>query len=141
MTSNPLIGTWRLISWENRNASGHISYPLGKDAVGYIIYNRDGYMFVAIMRANRAKFAAGALLSGSIEEKAHAAGTYVSYCGRYDFHGETVVHHVDLSLFPNWVGIDQERLVEVRGNRITLSTRPILLGGVQRTAHLIWEHV
>ena len=98
-------------------------------------------MFVAIMRANRAKFAAGALLSGSIEEKAHAAGTYVSYCGRYDFHGETVVHHVDLSLFPNWVGIDQERLVEVRGNRITLSTRPILLGGVQRTAHLIWEHV
>ena len=43
MTSNPLIGTWRLISWENRNASGHISYPLGKDAVGYIIYNRDGY--------------------------------------------------------------------------------------------------
>ena len=141
MTSYPLIGTWRLISWENRNADGHISYPLGKDAVGYIIYNRDGYMFVAIMRANRAKFAAGDLLSGSIEEKAHAAGTYVSYCGRYDFRGETGVHHVDLSLFPNWVGVDQERLVEVRGNRMTLSTRPILLGGVQRTAHLIWEHV
>jgi hypothetical protein len=141
MTSYPLIGTWRLISWENRNADGHISYPLGKDAVGYIIYNRDGYMFVAIMRANRAKFAAGDLLSGSIEEKAHAAGTYVSYCGRYDFRGETVVHHVDLSLFPNWVGVDQERLVEVRGNRMTLSTRPILLEGVQRTAHLIWEHV
>jgi Lipocalin-like domain len=93
------------------------------------------------MRANRAKFAAGDLPSGSIEEKAHAAGTYVSYCGRYDFHGETVVYHVDLSSFPNWVGVDQERLVEVRGNRMTLSTRPILLGGVQRTAHLIWEHV
>jgi hypothetical protein len=26
-----------------QDASGHISYPLGKDAVGYIIYNRDGY--------------------------------------------------------------------------------------------------
>jgi Lipocalin-like domain len=58
-----------------------------------------------------------------------AAGTYVSYCGRYEFHGDTVVHHVELSLFPNWVGVEQERLVEVRGNRMTLSTLPILLGG------------
>ena len=141
MTSNPLIGTWRLLSWENRDADGHISYPLGKDAVGYIMYNPDGYMSVAIMRPDRGKFAAGDLLSGSIDEKAHAAGTYVSYCGRYELHGETVVHYVHLSLFPNWVGVEQERIVEVRGNRMTLSTRPILLGGVQRTAHLIWERV
>src|SRR5215210_4704599 len=53
MTSNPLIGTWRLISWENRDADGEISYPLGEDAVGYIMYNEDGYMFVAIMRPER----------------------------------------------------------------------------------------
>jgi hypothetical protein len=141
MTFNPLIGTWRLISWENRSLDGQISYPLGKDAVGYIMYGQDGYMFVAIMRPDRAKFAVGDLLSGSIEEKAYAAGSYVSYCGRYEFRGDTVIHHVDLSLFPNWVGVDQERLVEVSGNRLTLSTRPILLGGMQRTAHLIWERV
>ena len=51
--------------------------------------------------------------------------------------GETVIHHVELSLFPNWVGVDQERLVEVMENRLTLSTRPILLGGIQQSAHLI----
>jgi Lipocalin-like domain len=141
MKFNPLIGTWRLISWENRDADGHISYPLGKDAVGYIIYNEDGYMFVAIMRPERAKFAAGDLLSSTTEERAHAASTYVSYCGRYEFRGETVIHHVELSLFPNWVGVEQERLVEVRGDRLTLSTRPMLFGGAQRTAHLIWERV
>ena len=142
MTTNPLIGTWRLISWETRSLDGQkISYPLGKDAVGYIMYNEDGYMFVAIMRPNRVRFAAGDLLGGSAEEKAQAANTYVSYCGRYEFNGDTVIHHVDLSLFPNWVGVEQERLVELRGDRLTLSTRPILLGGVQRTAHLIWERV
>ena len=142
MTSNPLIGTWRLISWENRSVEGQkISYPLGKDAVGYIMYNEDGYMFVAIMRPNREKFTVGDLLGGSTEEKVQAANTYVSYCGRYEFRGDTVTHHVDLSLFPNWVGVEQERLVEFRGNRLTLSTRPILLGGIQRTAHLIWERV
>ena len=55
--------------------------------------------------------------------------------------GDTVIHRVELSLFPNWVGVAQERLVEVKGNRLTLSTRPILLGGVRQTAHLIWEAV
>ena len=141
MASNPLIGTWRLISWENRSADGQISYPLGRDAVGYITYNEDGYMFVALMCPNRVKFVAGDLLRGSTEEKARATDTYVSYCGKYEFQGETVIHHVELSLFPNWVGVDQERLVELTGNRLTLSTRPILLGGVQQTAHLIWERV
>jgi hypothetical protein len=142
MTPNPLIGTWRLVSWENRSlVDGQISYPLGKDAAGYIMYNQDGYMFVAIMGPNRLKFAANDLLSGTPEEEAQAEETYVSYCGQYDFDGDKVVHHVELSLFPNWVGVDQERLVELTGNRLTLSTPPILLRGIQQTAHLIWECV
>lgn len=104
MTPNPLIGTWSLLSWENRSIDGQsISYPLGRDAVGYIMYNQHGYMSVAIARPGRAEFAAGDLLGGSAEEKAQAAETYVSYCGRYEFRGDTVVHHVEHSLFPNWV--------------------------------------
>jgi len=142
MESNPLIGTWRLLSWENRSLEdGQVSYPLGEDATGYIMYNEDGYMFVAIMGSNRPKFAADDLLSATKEEAARAEETYVSYCGRYDFEGDTVVHHVEMSLFPNWIGGDQERLVDLRANRLTLSTRPLLLRGIQQTAHLIWERV
>ena len=139
---NPLVGTWRLVSWENRGVGdGGVSHPLGEDAVGYIMYSPDGHMSVAISRPDRARFAAGDLLGGSAEERAQAAETYVSYCGRYEFRGETVVHFVELSLFPDWVGAEQERLVEVSGDRLVLGTRPMVLGGVQRTAHLIWERV
>jgi hypothetical protein len=143
MTPNPLIGTWRLVSWENRSlVDGQISYPLRKDAAGYIMYNQDGYIFVAIMGPNRLKFGVNDLLSGTPEEEAQAEETYVSYCGgRYDFDGDKVVHHGELSLFPNWVGVDQERLVDLKGNRLTLSTPPILLRGIQQTAPLIWEHI
>jgi hypothetical protein len=102
MSSNPLVGTWRLISWENRTLDGEVSHPLGEEASGYIAYNEDGYVFVPIMRPGRTRFVTGDLLSGSPEEKAAAADSYVSYCGRYEFHGETVIHHVELSLFPNW---------------------------------------
>jgi hypothetical protein len=42
--SNPLVGTWRLISWHNRSADGTISHPLSEDAVGFIVYTADGYM-------------------------------------------------------------------------------------------------
>ena len=142
MASNPLIGTWRLVSWENRSVEdGQLSYPLGEDATGCIMHNEDGYMFVAIMGPNRPRFAADDLLSATEEEEARAEETYVSYCGRYDFDGDKVVHHVELSLFPNWIGGDQERLFDLRGSRLTLSTRPLLLRGIKQTAHLIWERV
>jgi hypothetical protein len=92
MTSNPLIGTWRLISWETRSVDGQkISYPLGKDAVGYIMYNEDGYMFVAIIRPNRVRFAAGDLLGGEHRGESASRWPYVSYCGRYEFRGGTVI--------------------------------------------------
>ena len=141
MSSNPLVGTWKLISWESRTLDGEVSHPLGEDASGYIAYNEDGYVFVAIMRRARSPFVAGDLLSGSTAEKAGAAETYVSYCGRYEFHGATVIHHVELSLFPNWVGVAQERLVKISGDRLTLCTRPLLLQGRKQTAHLSWERV
>jgi lipocalin-like protein len=142
MTSNPLIGTWKLVSWDNRSVEDdQISYPLGEDATGYIMYNQDGYMFVGIMSPHRLKFAGGDLLSGTPEEEARAEETFLSYCGPYDFRGDTVVHHIEISSFPNWAGVDQERLVEHRGNRVTLSTHPILIQGKQQTAHLIWERV
>ena len=80
-------------------------------------------------------------MSATKEEEAQAEETYVSYCGPYDFLGDTVVLHVHMSLFPNWIGADQERLVDLRGERLTLSTRSLLLRGVQQTAHLTWERI
>lgn len=141
MRPNLLIGTWRLVSWQNRSADGRINYPLGEDAVGYIMYSADGYMFVAIMRRDRPMFTAADLFGGSTQEKARATDAYVSYCGRYELRGETVVHHVEFSLFPNWVGVDQERLVEFAEDRLILSTRPTLFGCSQQTARLTWERL
>jgi hypothetical protein len=57
------------------------------------------------------------------------------------FKGVKVVHHVKVSFFPNWVGVDQERFFDFDRNRLSLSTPPFLIGGMQQTAHLIWERV
>lgn len=114
---------------------------MGTDALGYVIYAADGRCSITISRRGRAGFAAGDLLGGSTEEQAQAVEGFVAYAGRYGFHGDRVIHHVELSLFPNWVGSDQERWVELAGDRLTLSASPLLLSGKQQVPCLVWERV
>ena len=136
-----LVGAWRLVSWENRAADGQVTYPMGTDALGSLLYTASGRFSVTISRRGRAGFAAGDLLSGASEEKAQAVEGFVAYAGRYSFHGDRVVHHVELSLFPNWVGTDQQRWVVLAGDRLILSASPLLLAGTQQVPRLVWERV
>jgi Lipocalin-like domain len=136
-----LVGAWRLVSWENQAADGQVTYPMGADALGYVIYTGDGRFSVTISRRGRAGFAAGDLLGGTTEEKARAMESFVTYAGRYSFHGDRVIHHVELSLFPNWVGTDQQRSVELSGDRLILSASPLLLAGKQQLPRLVWQRV
>ena len=66
---------------------------------------------------------------------------FVAYAGRYSFYGDRVVHHVELSLFPNWVRTDQQRSVELSGDRLILSASSLLLAGTQQVPRLVWERV
>ena len=141
MDKNQLIGTWRLISFEIRNTDEQVSYPYGEDAIGYLLYTFDGYMSATLMRAKRSKFAARDIAGGTIEEQIMAVQTYLSYCGKYEIQDNKVIHHIEASLFPNWVGIDQERFFEFKDNRLFLSTPPLLVSGKQQVANLAWEHL
>lgn len=140
MVQNPFVGTWRLLSYEVRRADGEIVYPWGQAPIGLLIYSEDGYMSVAMMSANRTRFVTNDVKRSTIEEKAAAVNTYISYGGRYDIQGDTVIHHVEVCLFPNWVGNDQKRTYKFDDNRLTLST-PLPGGNIQRSAHLVWERV
>jgi len=139
MTHNPIVGAWRLVSFELRSEEGQVSYPLGRDPVGYIMYTEGGYMSVAFMSADRPEFASGDSLGATTEEKVAAHDTFWSYCGRYGVQGDRVIHHIEVSSFPNWTGEDQERAFALEGNRLSLSTPPHLVAGLQQTAHLVWE--
>lgn len=141
MSSNPLVGAWRLVSLERRTADGEVTHPFGLDPVGYIVYSESGHVSVAFMSAGRPRFATEDSRGGTPDEKVRAYDTYISYSGRYEIRGNTVVHHVEVSLYPNWVGTDLERSFELSGNRLRLSTAPFLVSGRMRSAHLVWERV
>ena len=141
MSTNPFVGTWRLVSNETIEASGETSHPFGKDATGYVIYNEDGYVTFTIMGPNRSRFASADMRAGSLEDKRAAFDTYFAYLGTYEVKGDKVVHHVELSLFPNWIGGDQERFFQFSGDQLILCTPPLALGGAARTLRIVWQRV
>lgn len=139
MERQELIGTWRLLSYESRDEAGHVTHPYGRDAVGYILYSEDGYVSVAIASSDRSPYLGGDILGGTLQERAEAAATYRSYVARYELLGDRVLHHFQLSLFPNRVGTTEERLIEYDGQRLILSTPPTLSGGTVQRSRLVWK--
>ena len=132
------IGTWKLVSYENRSGN-QVTYPLGENPVGYIMYNAEGYMAVAIMAANRRRFSSTDIMAATTEEIVSACSTYSTYCGKYDVTEDKVIHHVELSLYPNWIGEDQVRFYKFEGDKLILSTPPMIFSGKQQSGYLIWQ--
>ncbi len=141
MVENAFVGAWKLVSLELRGADGATSYPFGLDPCGYIFYMADGYMSVVIMHASRPHFQSQDSFGGSLDEKAGAMGTFFSYCGTWEVQGNEVVHHIEVSLFPNWTGKDQRRFYRFAGQRLTLSTAPQVYQGKEQAAVIVWERV
>jgi hypothetical protein len=141
MSSNPLIGTWRLLSWENRTLDGEVSHPLGEDASGYIAYTEDGYLFVAIMGAARRPFAAGDLLSESSAERPPPLRPRFPTAAGMSSREPPCSITWSSACSPDWLAVTPQRLVKIGRDLLTLSTRPLLLQGRQQTAHVLWKRV
>lgn len=134
-----LAGTWTLRSYQLVGSRGRVRYPYGEDAVGFIVYGADGFMAVSIMAANRPFFAGAGIRRRTAAEGAEATRTYLSYCGRYEVQAGRIVHHIKMSLFPNWTGTSQERFYRIDGDMLELRSTPLLSDGAAPYALLVWE--
>lgn len=125
MGTNPLVGTWRLVSLATWSTDGAVRYPLGRDPLGYLIYTEDGYMAYQTMGG-----------AGPPD----AAQPPQSYSGPYAYRGDTVVHTILVSADPRWVGTDQVRTVALTGDALTLGSGPIAIAGTPPfRVRLIWQ--
>jgi hypothetical protein len=68
---------------------------------------------------------------------------YYGYCGSYEVNERErfIIHHLQLSWFPNWVETDQKRYFEFTGNRLTLKTPPVTVMGAVEVHSLVWERL
>jgi len=131
-----LIGTWRLVSYETDEESGKRGRPYG-DAVGRLAYDEYGNMSGQVMRPGRARVELG---DGGAQQVRAAYLGYIAYFGTYEVaaDGTSVVHHVQGSLNPAWVGGQQVRKMRFDGERLVLSA-DVRKNGDTVTHTLIWE--
>ena len=135
---------WRLRSWVALGDDGSETLPMGDAPTGLLAYTDGGTMVALMSPADRSRpFGSDDLTGGTPGEQASAFSTFVAYAGRYRVEGDTIIHTVETSLFPNWVGTVQRRrwTLSDDGGTLTLESPPIALRGVTRRQLLTWARV
>jgi lipocalin-like protein len=120
-----LVGTWKLVSWRRIVDGQTVTYPLGEDAEGVLIYAPDGSMATALTASIRPAMPDNDPLGGEVESRAQAYSTCLAYIGTYEIRGEEVVHRIRVSLYPNWAGDEQVRPFTYTENSLVLHTAPV----------------
>lgn len=132
--TNPIIGTWRLLSQHTRHADGTRITPRGENPVGILMYDEHGNMSVQLMRTED--------YTGSTDMTDFnvAMGLFHSYFGTYtlDTEAQTVTHHIIGAAYPDYVGTDQVRHYELKDNRLYLQ---VLATGDDTVREIVWERL
>ncbi len=140
---NELLGAWSLTSFEMRRSDGRVSFPFGEDPSGMLLYEPSGRMSAQLLRRDRPPFDSGDQLMGDASEIKSAFQGCIAYFGAFevDEAAATVVHRVEGSLFPNWIGTEQVRYYELDRDRLTIKTAPTEWDGVEVVAVLVWRRL
>jgi hypothetical protein len=138
-----LIGAWKLVSYVENPVDGTAPFhPMGESPEGMILYTPDGYMSAQLMRPGRPRFASGDWFNGTDQELKEEAMGYIAYSGHFhaDEGSQTLTHSMFVSLFPNWLGQTQPRVVRIEGDMLHLSSAaPITSAGKKTMSHLAWK--
>ncbi len=146
LTEAELVGAWRLADYYTRDAEGGIGHPLGRDALGLLVYSADGHMAGGLMRAGRKAFgrprAEAVDRGGTDDEVRQAFDGYFGYAGRFRFDEatSTVHHQVEICSTPGWDGRETVRTVVRNPDRsLTYITPPRVHEAIEQRAFLVWR--
>jgi hypothetical protein len=121
-----LVGTWTLLSWEQKKGDGTKLERYGTSPKGIAFFDEGGRYIITVMRSDRAKYASNALWQGAPEENKETADGTITYFGTYSISegDSSIAIHVEGSSFPNWNSTEQKRFVTIIGEQLTLTVRP-----------------
>src|SRR5688572_30237282 len=143
-TRTALLGGWKLQQWEIGFGGGRPpAQPFGAAPTGLLVYAADGWMNASIAVADRKPLSAPSVRQAPVEEQCAAFASYFNYAGPFTLRflegAPHVVHHVQFSLNPNFVGSEQVRRITFAGaDQLTLSANEDT-GGVVRHHRLVWH--
>ena len=108
-----LLGTWTLVSFDSFDATGaKLPNMEGRDLKGLVIFTDNGRMSVQYI-TDYPKIASKDRMKTTPEEEKAVAHGVLSYFGTYTVNeaDKMVITHVEGSVFPNLIGLDQKRVI------------------------------
>ncbi len=138
-----LVGTWRLVSMTDRDATtGAESDLWGARPIGFLTYTASGRMSAVITAASR-KLSAASVAEAPLEEQAALMRSAIAYAGTYRLTDTGVTHRVEVATDPSLMGKDQIRYTKFEGKRLTVTGPPIRTVGAPNpmVLQLVWERI
>ncbi len=136
-----IVGTWTFVSALDVKADGTKSNRWGSNPKGIFMFDRNGNFAQFITRSDLPKFGAKRIDQGTAEEfKAVMSGLVASF-GTYTVNEaeKTVITHVEGSVLPDLVGVDQKRkIVSLTASELKY-TNPTTVTGL--AAETTWKRV
>lgn len=136
-------GIWHLLDVNFYNVNNEIVKLYGQAPRGMIMYDARGYMAVQIMQRDRPPLPKSRTAQNALDDYVKILRGYIAYFGTYDVDetARTVTHHLQGSLFPDWVGTDLLRHYEFLNDdrKLILTTAPSALRGETLRGELIWQ--
>ena len=133
-------GTYELIEKYSIKADGTEIYPWGKDVKGIIIYT-DKHVSAQLGVKDRKNLSTFNFRDAHKNEAQEAFTTYIAYFGTYEVKNGYVIHDVQQSLFPNWIGHKVKRYYKFEGDFLHLEAKEITkTTGLEKTV-LVWKRL
>jgi hypothetical protein len=114
---HPLVGNWKLISYQLIIESDEPKDIFGQQPKGYLILTPEGRM-MALLTSDTRKF------GPSDAERAELQKSMIAYSGRYRIEGGDFITTVDTSWNEAWNGTEQRRHYAVEGNKLMIESAP-----------------
>lgn len=115
-----VVGTWKLISAEDRGSSSDpwIPYTFGNPPSGYFIYDATGHASIQIMTTPPQKIATPD--SPTPTEALAIFNGYIAYYGTYTVDAKNITVQVEGAWDPSQVGSSQARPYQVKGDKLII---------------------
>lgn len=120
---HPLVGTWKLVEWREKDSLGVWQEEFGAEPRGYFVYGPSGFLSIQIMHEDGAEVT-GCDADDLPEDLAGegflvAPRCYVGYFGSYRIENDsTVVHLPTGGTILGYIGSEQPRRFDVRGDSL-----------------------